>query len=89
MARFLKDEVRAEADLWTSLHQDMFIAAADEMGLKLSASTVQQILTLLDGVGRWAGRSGGGDQELSLLTDRAVALTLSIVEINAEIRSAV
>ncbi|WP_243836743.1 TetR/AcrR family transcriptional regulator [Paenarthrobacter nitroguajacolicus] len=88
VARFLKDEVRAEADLWTSLHQDMYIAAADEMGLKLSASTVQQILTLLDGVGRWADRSGR-DRELSLLTDRAVALTLSILEINAEIRSAV
>lgn len=76
VARFLDDEVRRDADRWVQLHEDMYIAAAEEMGFELTGQTVQVILTLLDGARRWGG-SGESLDELSL---RTVGLTRSILE---------
>lgn len=86
VARLLKDEVRADLDLWMQLHEDMYVAAAEEMGFMLSARTAQVIFTLLDGAGRWADWSGS-DEDLAELTERTVALTRSILEISSGNRS--
>lgn len=85
-ARFLSDDARTEANQWLRLHEDMFSAAAREMGYRFRAQTVRVILALLDGAGRWVDRSVS-DQDFAALTDRAVALTLSILEIDTQRRS--
>lgn len=76
VARFLNDEVRRDVDRWVRLHEDMYIAAAEEMGFELSDRTVQVILTLLDGARRW----GGNGESLDELSVRTVRLTRSILE---------
>ena len=86
MAGFLKDDVRADVDHWLRLHQDMYIAAAGEMGFELSAQTVGVIFTFLDGARRWADWNGS-DRELARLGERAVVLTRSILARNSGIRS--
>ncbi|MFK0040651.1 TetR/AcrR family transcriptional regulator [Paenarthrobacter nitroguajacolicus] len=86
VARFLKDEVRADLDQWVRLHEDMYIAAAEEMGFELSVQTVRVIFTFLDGARRWADWSGS-DGELAQLGDRSVALTRTLLNVSSGIRS--
>lgn len=85
VAPFLGDEVRDEVTSWMRLHEDMYAAAADEMGLLLSRQTTRLIFTLLDGAGRWAGWNGS-DAELENLLDHTVALTRSILEVGSSSR---
>lgn len=87
VAQFLSDEVRDEVALWMGLHEDMFAAAAEEMGYELSTQTTKVIFTILDGAGRWAGW-GGSESELAGLLDHAVLLTRSILEVSSGSRSA-
>ncbi len=86
VARFMSDEVRAEVGLWASLHEDMFAAAAEEMGYQLSSQTSRVIFTLLDGAGRWAGWDGS-EAGLAELLDRTVELSRSILEVSSGSRT--
>jgi len=87
VARFLGDEVRDEVVLWTGLHEDMFIAAAEEMGYELSVQTTKVIFTILDGAGHWANW-GGSESGLAEMLDNAVLLTRSILEVCSGSRAA-
>ncbi|MEJ1185374.1 TetR/AcrR family transcriptional regulator [Pseudarthrobacter sp. CCNWLW247] len=82
VARFLSDEVRQEVASWVRLHEDMYAAAAEEMGFRLSRKTTNVIFTLLDGAGRWADWNGS-DTDLEILLDHAVALSRSILEVGS------
>jgi AcrR family transcriptional regulator len=82
VARFLSDEVRQEVASWVRLHENMYAAAAEEMGFRLSTKTTHVIFTLLDGAGRWAGWNGS-DTDLRILMDYAVALSRSILEVGS------
>lgn len=82
MARFLSDDVRDEVELWSRLHEDMYTAAAEEMGYRPSPQTTRVIFTLLDGAGRWADWSGS-DEGLPALLDNTVALSRSILEVSS------
>lgn len=79
IGRFLSDEVRNEVDVWMGLHEDMYSAAAEEIGYHISTKTIRMILTLLDGAGRWSGWNGS-DQELVQISDQTVSVTRSILE---------
>ena len=80
VARFLGDAVRGEVASWMKLHEDMYAAAAEEMGFRLSRQTTRIIFTLLDGAGRWATWNGSA-AELESLLDRTVALSRSVLAI--------
>lgn len=82
VARVLGDDVRQEVAEWTKLYEDMYAAAAEEMGLPLSRRSIHVIFTLLDGARRWAGWDGS-DQDLELILGHAVLLTRSILEISS------
>jgi AcrR family transcriptional regulator len=82
VARFLSDDLRDEAASWLRLHEGMYAAAAEEMGFRLTRQSAHLIFTLLDGAGRWAAWSGG-DAELEILMDHAVALSRSILEVGS------
>ena len=82
VARFLSDAVRGEVASWMKLHEDMYAAAAEEMGFRLSRQTTRIIFTLLDGAGRWATWNGSA-AELESLLDNTVALSRSILEVGS------
>ncbi|MGO4246241.1 TetR/AcrR family transcriptional regulator [Paenarthrobacter sp. RAF54_2] len=82
VARFLSNDVRQEVAFWIKLHEDMYVAAAKEMGFRLSTKSVHVIFTLLDGAGRWAGWNGSA-AELDIILDHAVLLTRSILEVGS------
>lgn len=82
VARFLSDEVCEEVASWMTLHEDMYAAAAEEMGFPLARQTTRVIFTLLDGAGRWAAWNGS-DAELEILLHHAVALSRSILEVGS------
>lgn len=82
VARFLSDDVRDEVELWSRLHGDMYAAAAEGLGYRLSPQTTRVIFTVLDGAGRWADWSGS-DADLPALLDNAVALSRSILEVSS------
>lgn len=86
VARLLSDDVRDEVGLWSRLHEEMYAAAAEEMGYPLSPQTTRVIFTLLDGAGRWADWSGS-EASLPALLDNTVLLSRSILEISSGTRS--
>lgn len=81
VTHFLSDEVRDEVGALVGFHEDMFAAAAEEMGYSLTTETTRVIFTLLDGVKRWGGRKPG-QVEFAEVLDRAVTLTRSILELS-------
>ena len=81
VTHFLGDEVRDEVGALVGFHEDMFAAAAEEMGYSLTTETTRVIFTLLDGVKRWGGRKPG-QVEFAEVLDRAVTLTRSILELS-------
>jgi AcrR family transcriptional regulator len=81
VARFLGKDVRQEVVAWMKLHEDMYRAAAQDMGFRLSRKDIHVIFTLLDGAGRWADWDGSA-ADLELILDHAVALTRSILEVD-------
>ncbi|WP_314192345.1 TetR/AcrR family transcriptional regulator [uncultured Arthrobacter sp.] len=86
VGRFLSDDVRDEVGFWSSLHEDMYAAAAEEMGYRLPPQSIRLIFTLLDGAGRWADWSGN-DADLPELLDNAVALSRSIFRVSSGIHT--
>lgn len=78
VGQFLGDETREEVATWLRLHEDMFAAAAKEMGFSLSSQNTYMILTLLDGAGRWANWDGS-PESLEKLLANAVAVSRSIL----------
>jgi AcrR family transcriptional regulator len=82
VARFLSDEACEEVASWMKLHEDMYAAAAQEMGFRLPRQTIRVIFTFLDGAGRWAAWNGGV-AELEGLLDYTVVLSRSILEVGS------
>ncbi len=80
MAHILPRELRAQVDDWVNLHQNMYVAAAVDMGFTQAEERVKVVMTLLEGATRWASAEAG-DEELQALTDRAVILSRSILEV--------
>lgn len=82
VTRFLSDAVRGEVASWMKLHEDMYAAAAEEMGFRLPRQNTRIIFTLLDGAGRWATWNGSA-AELESLLDHTVTLSRSILEVGS------
>lgn len=82
VARFLDPAAREEAHAWLKLHEGMYAAAAEEMGFKITAEATRAIFTVLDGAERWSTWNGS-ETELERLSDHAVALTRSILEVGS------
>jgi len=78
VGQFLGDETRHEVATWLSLHEDMFAAAAGEMGFSLSRQHAYMVLTLLDGAGRWA-QWDGESESLEALISNAISVSRSIL----------
>ncbi|MFJ4229228.1 TetR/AcrR family transcriptional regulator, partial [Paenarthrobacter nicotinovorans] len=81
VAGFLGEGLRHELSLWQRLHEQMYAAAAEEMGLAVSHQTIQAIFTLLDGAPHWSGWDGAAAQ-LESLADHGVALSRSLLEVS-------
>jgi len=79
MAGILPDDLRAQIDDWITLHENMYVAAAEDMGCPAAAEHVKVVMTLLEGATRWAS-PGGDDDKLERLSDRAVLLSRAVLE---------
>jgi len=78
MANILPSELRSQVDDWVDLHQNMYVAAAVDMGFPQAEERVKVVVTLLEGATRWASPECD-DAELAELTDRAVVLSRTIL----------
>ena len=74
MAHILPPALRNQVDDWVGLHQNMYVAAAADMGYTQAEERVKVVMTLLEGATRWASPDCN-DSELEALTDRAVMLS--------------
>lgn len=86
MARILPAEVRAQVDDWVNLYQNMYVAAAVDMGFASPEERVKVVMTLLEGATRWAS-TAADDEELADLADHAVMLSKTILELDFWARS--
>jgi hypothetical protein len=86
VAGFLGDDLREELDYWQGLHEEMYSAAAEEMGLAVTRQTIQAIFTLLDGAARWSAWDGSRAQ-LESLVERGVVLSRSLLKVSAGSRA--
>ena len=81
MANVLPRELRAQVDDWVDLHQQMYVAAAVDMGIPQADERVKVVMTLIEGATRWASPESN-DAQLETLTDRAVLLSRTVLEVN-------
>jgi hypothetical protein len=81
MAGILPAALRAQVDDWVTLHQDMYVAAAVDMGFPQAEERVKVVMTILEGATRWASPECD-DEELKALTDRAVLLSRAVLELD-------
>ncbi|MFK0003090.1 TetR/AcrR family transcriptional regulator [Paenarthrobacter sp. NPDC090522] len=81
MAGVLPKDLRAQVDDWVTLHEEMYIAAARDMGCPDAEEHVRVVATLLEGATRWAPRDCT-DAELEVLADRAVTLSRAILAVD-------
>lgn len=86
VAGFLGDDLREELAFWQGLHEEMYAAAAEEMGFAVTRQTIQAIFTLLDGAARWSAWDGSWAQ-LESLVEHGVVLSRSLLEVNAGSRA--
>ncbi|MDR6989180.1 AcrR family transcriptional regulator [Paenarthrobacter nitroguajacolicus] len=80
MAGVLPPDLRAQVDQWVALHEQMYVAAARDMGCSEPAEHVRVVVTLLEGATRWVPKNCD-DTELEELADRAVALSRAILAV--------
>lgn len=78
MATILPSELRAQVNDWVSLHEDMYAAAARDMGYTNPAEKVRIVVTLLEGATRWAPGQYD-DEELDSMADKAVLLSRTVL----------
>lgn len=81
MAGILPKDLRAQVDAWVTLHEQMYVAAAEDMGCVEASEHVKVVMTLLEGATRWAP-TDCTDAELAILADRAVALSRTILSVD-------
>ncbi|BCW84234.1 AcrR family transcriptional regulator [Arthrobacter sp. NicSoilE8] len=82
VAPFLDPDAREEAYSWLELHERMYGAAAEEMGRSITAEGIKAVFTVLDGAQRWSAWNGT-EAELERLSDHAVELTRSILDVGS------
>lgn len=78
MAGVLPKDVRVQVDDWVQLHQNMYVAAARDMGVPEAEERVKVVMTLLEGATRWASYECD-DNELERLSDRAVMISRTLL----------
>lgn len=78
MAGILPAAVRTQVNDWVNLHQDMYVAAAVDMGYPEAEERVKVVMTILEGATRWASPECN-DEELEILSDRAVQLSYAVL----------
>ncbi|MCR1160355.1 TetR/AcrR family transcriptional regulator [Paenarthrobacter sp. UW852] len=81
MAGVLPKDLRAQVDDWVTLHEQMYVAAARDMGCSDPTEHVRVVVTLLEGATRWASRDCT-DAELEELANRAVTLSRAILAVD-------
>jgi AcrR family transcriptional regulator len=79
MLHFLAADLRAEVDVWLSLHESMYISAAADMGCKDPESPVRVVIALLESSTRWIPAEPASASDLEPLADRAAALSKSVL----------
>ncbi|ACL38155.1 putative transcriptional regulator, TetR family [Pseudarthrobacter chlorophenolicus A6] len=82
VAGFLGEGLREELACWQGLHEAMYAAAAEEMGLAVTRQAIQAIFALLDRAAHWSAWDGTAAQ-LENLADRGVALSRSLLVVSA------
>ena len=81
MANILPAPLRTQVDDWVNLHQDMYVAAAVDMGYSQAEERVKVVMTLLEGATRWASPDSN-DHELEALTARAITLSYAMLKVD-------
>lgn len=80
MATILPADLRAQVDDWVSLHENMYAAAARDMGYPQPEERVRIVVTLLEGATRWAP-GHYDDVELDSMADKAVLLSRTVLSL--------
>jgi AcrR family transcriptional regulator len=82
MLHFLATDLRAEVDIWLSLHESMYVSAAADMGCKDPESPVRVVIALLESSTRWIPAEPLSESDLEPLADRAAALSKSVLRLS-------
>lgn len=83
MAGILPAAVRNQVNDWVNLHQNMYVAAAVDMGYAQAEERVKVVMTILEGATRWASPECD-DEELAILSERAVQLSYAVLGLDFE-----
>lgn len=78
MASILPADLRTQVDDWVALHENMYAAAARDMGHSKPEERVGMVVTLLEGATRWAP-GNYNDAELGIMADKAVQVSRIIL----------
>jgi AcrR family transcriptional regulator len=78
MVGILPPSLRAEVAVWLDLHEDMYGAAARDLGFFDTVNAVKVVIALLESATRWADWDGT-ESSLAEQTERAIALSRSIL----------
>lgn len=81
MLHFLASDLRGEVDLWVSLHENMYVSAAADMGCKDPEAPVRVVMALLESSTRWIPISPTPETDLEPLADRAAALSKALLQL--------
>ncbi|MFW0775797.1 TetR/AcrR family transcriptional regulator [Paenarthrobacter nitroguajacolicus] len=81
MAHILPTTLRAQVDDWVTLHQNMYVAAAIDMGFAKPEERVKVVMTLLEGATRWAS-TDVNEEGLAALTEQAITLSRTILALD-------
>lgn len=75
---FLAPELRAELDQWVDEYESLYRAAAEDMGYGLATQQVRLVMTIIEGVNRWAGWDGKA-RTLAATVQTATSVSLELL----------
>lgn len=88
IARFLPDETRSEYYEWCSLYENMYVAAARELGYESDEvqKFVKVVVKVLDTAGQWC-HWDGSQKGLHRCAEQAVAISRAIMTVDLSLSS--
>jgi AcrR family transcriptional regulator len=79
--QILPDSLREQINVWVGLHEDMYQAAAADMGYADAKSAVRVVVALLESATRWNEPIGAGQPLPDDTVDRAIRLSRAMLHL--------
>ncbi|MGN7862392.1 TetR/AcrR family transcriptional regulator [Microbacterium sp. 22303] len=79
MAAIFPPDLRHRVAMWVEIHEDMYVAAAEDLGFEEPREAVRTVIALLEATTRWASAGSSLDDA----STRAIALSRHLLSFNA------